>query len=96
MSGKADLSKTIDIEGITLSPELIETIKQWQTNEDNLRMDMNTLDDAISHIVSSEPDDLVSAFDLIHRLSLLKGYLKTINPNHDESKRRVAPAGSGV
>lgn len=71
----------VTIEGISLTPELIKTIKQWQ--EGYLQTDLNTIDDAISHIVSSVPEDIEASWDLIYRLTQLKGYLKTIKPKEE-------------
>lgn len=77
MDNEANLSSgNITIEGITLTPDSIKTIKQWQ--EGNVQYDINTLDDAIAFIVSTPPEDVEQAFDLVYRIVQLKDYLKTI------------------
>lgn len=80
MSDINSSNSNITIDGVCLTPELINTLRQWQSGY--VQSDLNTVDDAIECIASSLPDDdkIKEAWDLVFRLTQLKGYLKTIKP----------------
>lgn len=71
---EAEPSKHIEIEGICLNSEMIDKLKRWQ--EGDVQCDIDTIDDTIYHIVSSLPENVEDAWDLLHRLCLLKGALQ--------------------
>lgn len=69
----------IELEGIKLSPEMIEIIKDWQTGY--LESSIEFLDDAITFIAreesSTSPEEVRKSLNLIRNICALKEEIKT-------------------
>lgn len=70
------------VEGIKLTPELIDNIKWYQTNEGTMNNSLKVFDKAISYIAKdndgAEPEKAVSALRLISELCYLKDIFATL------------------
>lgn len=62
----------VKIEGIVLTPQMINNIKIWQDESRSIDCTLRTFDDAIMFIASSpEPDDVNEAIERLGLLSSL-------------------------
>lgn len=70
------------VEGIELTPTLIDNIKWYQTNEDVMVNSLKVFDKAISYIAKdcdgAKPEKAVSALRLISELCYIKEIFATL------------------
>lgn len=70
------------VEGIELTPTLIDNIKWYQTNEDVMANSLKVFDKAISYIAKDcdgvKPEKAVSALRLISELCYIKEIFATL------------------
>lgn len=74
----------IIIQGITLTPEMVDQIKFWQENKEVLEADIRSIDDAITFIIrqnnSGEYNDANKVLTILSNLCILKDEIKVFKP----------------
>lgn len=77
------------VEGIELTPTLIDNIKWYQTNEGTMDNSLKVFDKAISYIAKDcdgvNPDKAVNALRLISELCYIKKIFATLEGKDKES-----------
>lgn len=78
----------ITIEGISLTPKMIDQIAFWQQNPSALEADIAIFDDVISFIACSTdsitPADALKSLNIINALCIIKDEIKTFKSTQNE------------